>query len=135
MSLLFVGTGYVFAADPSGVDTFSESIEGLIHSVNFVWVLVCAFLIYQMQAGFAFLGGFLQSKNMLGYLAHCFTDGTMGLLVFWMFGFALMFGGSGAGPGLESGNAIIGYSGFFLCGGSYDVQTILFLDDPNGFCY
>lgn len=126
LSLFLFGTKYVFAGDPSGVNTFSESIEGLTHSVNFMWVLVSAFLIYQMQAGFAFLGGFLQSKNMLGYLAHCFTDGTMGALVFWGFGFALMFGGSGAGPGLDSGNAFIGYSGFFLGGGSYDVQTIMF---------
>ena len=122
--LFVLGSKVVFAGDPSGAETFKESVEGLIHSVNFVWILIAAFLIYQMQAGFAFLGGFLQSKNMLGYLAHCFTDGTMGLIVFWMFGFALMFGGSGAGPGLDGGNAIIGYSGFFLAGGSYDVQTM-----------
>ena len=121
----FLGMGSVYAGDPSGAETFTETIAGLTHSINFVWVLICAFLIYQMQAGFAFLGGFLQAKNMLGYLAHCFTDGTMGIIVFWMVGFALMFGGSQAAPGLDGGNAFIGYSGFFLCGGSYDVQTMV----------
>ena len=125
LCLILFSSNTVFAGDPSGAETFTETVEGLMLSINFVWVLVCAFLIYQMQAGFAFLGGFLQSKNMLGYLAHCFTDGTMGLLIFWMFGFALMFGGSNLAPGLESGNSFIGYSGFFLAGGSYDVQATL----------
>ncbi|MGR3178089.1 MAG: ammonium transporter [Candidatus Anammoxibacter sp.] len=125
LCLILFSSNTVFAGDPSGTETFTETIAGLTLSINFVWVLICAFLIYQMQAGFAFLGGFLQSKNMLGYLAHCFTDGTMGLLIFWMFGFALMFGGSGLAPGLESGNSFIGYSGFFLTGGSYDVQATL----------
>lgn len=125
LCLFYFGTNVVFAGDPSGENTFTKTVEGLIYSVNFIWVLVAAFLIYQMQAGFAFLGGFLQSKNMLGYLAHCFTDGTMGLLIFWMFGFALMFGGSQFGPGLDHGNSFIGYSGFFLAGNSYDVQTMV----------
>ncbi len=126
LCLMLFGSSFAFAGDPGGANTFSESIGGLMLSVNFVWVLVCAFLIYQMQAGFAFLGGFLQSKNMLSYLGHCFTDGTMGLLIFWAFGFALMFGGSQAAPGLGGGNSVIGYSGFFLSGNSYDVQTALF---------
>lgn len=126
--MVLIMSNTAFAGDPSGAETFTETVTGLMHSVNFVWVLVCAFLIYQMQAGFAFLGGFLQSKNMLGYLAHCFTDGTMGILIFWMFGFALMFGGSQLAPGLEGGNSVIGYSGFFLSGGAYDVQaTMLWL--------
>ncbi len=125
LCLTLLGSKVVFAGDPSGAATFTEDVAGLTHSVNFIWVLVSAFLIYQMQAGFMFLGGFLQAKNMLGYLAHCFTDGTMGLLVFWMIGFALMFGGSQAAPGLDHGNGFIGYSGFFLVGGSYDVQTTL----------
>ena len=123
--LIYFGSKLVMAGDPSGESTYSDSIEGLKYSIDFTWTLVAAFLVFSMQAGFAFLGGFLQSKNMLGYMAHCFVDGTLGALVFWAIGFAFMFGGSGITPGLESGNTIIGYSGFFLCGGSYDVQTIM----------
>ena len=123
--LLYFGSKLVLAGDPSGENTFSDSIEGLKISINMTWTLVAAFLVFSMQAGFAFLGGFLQSKNMLGYLAHCFVDGTVGALVFWMFGFAFMFGGSMITPGLESGNTIIGYSGFFLAGDSYDVQAVM----------
>jgi len=36
-----------------------------------------------------------------------------------------MFGGSGAAPGLEAGNSIVGYSGFFLANSAYDVSTYL----------
>lgn len=124
----------VWAGDPSGVNTFSETIQGLKYSINFTWVLVAAFIVYSMQAGFAFLGGFLQAKNMLGYLAHCFTDGALGGLIFWMVGYALMFGGSAVAPGLEHGNSFIGYSGFFLAGNSYDVQTIMLWIFQMVFC-
>lgn len=123
--LFYFGTGLTLAGDPSGEKTFTDTIEGLKYSINFTWTLFAAFIIFSMQAGFAFLGGFLQAKNMLGYMAHCVTDGTVGAIVFWMFGFALMFGGSSMAPGLEHGGTFIGYSGFFLAGGSYDVQTIM----------
>jgi Amt family ammonium transporter len=125
--LAYFGSKIVFAGDPSGTTDYGAdgSLERLGYSINFTWTLVAAFLVFSMQAGFALLGGFLQAKNMLGYMAHCFADGTIGAVVFWIFGFALMFGGSGAAPGLESGNLFIGYSGFFLAGGSYDAQTIM----------
>ncbi len=114
--LIYFGSKIVFAGDPSGTVDYGadDSIERLGYSINFTWTLVAAFLVFSMQAGFALLGGFLQAKNMLGYMAHCFADGTIGAVVFWIFGFALMFGGSGDAPGLESGNLFIGYSGFSL---------------------
>ncbi len=125
--LIYFSTKLVMAGDPSGTVDFGadDSIERLGNSINFTWTLVAAFLVFSMQAGFALLGGFLQAKNMLGYMAHCFVDGTLGALIFWMFGFALMFGGSGASSGLDAGNFFLGYSGFFLSGGSYDVQTMM----------
>lgn len=123
--LVYFGSKLVLAGDPSGENTYTGDIAGLEISINMVWTLVAAFLVFSMQAGFAMLGGFLQAKNMLGYMAHCFVDGTVGALVFWIIGFAFMFGGSHMAPGLESGNLLIGYSGFFLAGGSYDVQAIM----------
>ena len=82
--LLYFGSKIVFAGDPSGtVDYGSDgSIERLGYSINFTWTLVAAFLVFSMQAGFAMLGGFLQAKNMLGYMAHVFADGTIGAVVF-----------------------------------------------------
>ena len=118
--------GIVEAGDPSGAETYSDSIVGLKYAVNFTWTLLGAFLVFSMQSGFAFLGGFLRQKNMLGYMAHCFIDSTLGAIVFYLFGFALMFGGSKLVPGLDYGNSFIGWDGFFLSGRSYDVQTIMF---------
>lgn len=114
----------VFAGDPSGANTYSESIQGLKFSVNFAWTLLSAFLVFNMQAGFTFLGaGFIQKKNTLNYLAMSFIDFCVGAFVFWLFGFGLMFGGSRLAPGLLGGNQFIGYSGFLLLGDSYDVST------------
>lgn len=114
----------LFAGDPGGSSTYSDSIIGLKFSVNFAWTLLCAFLVFNMQAGFTFLGaGFLQKKNTLNYLAMSFIDFCIGAIVFWLFGFALMFGGSNLAPGLSHGNQFIGYSGFLLMGDSYDVSA------------
>ncbi len=116
----------VYAGDPSGSHTYSESIQGLKFSVNFAWTLLSAFLVFNMQAGFTFLGaGFVQKKNTLNYLAMSFVDFCVGALVFWLVGFALMFGGSKLTPGLSSGNPFVGYSGFLLLGNSYDVSTAM----------
>lgn len=113
------------AGDPNGALTFSHSLEGLNISGNFAWILMAAFLILFMQAGFVLLGGLVSSKNMLSYMTHCFMATTAGAFIFWLFGFALMFGGSELGPGLDKGNSFIGYSGFMLLGETYDVKTIL----------
>ena len=57
--LIYFGSKIVCAGDPSGESTYSDSIEGLKYSINMTWTLVAAFLLFSMQAGFAFLGGFL----------------------------------------------------------------------------
>lgn len=123
ISLLW--TGYAEAGDPNGGLTFSNSLEGLNISGDFAWILMAAFLILFMQAGFMLLGGLVSSKNMLSYMTHCFMATTAGTFIFWLFGFAFMFGGSHLGSGLNKGNPIIGYSGFMLLGETYDVKTIL----------
>jgi Amt family ammonium transporter len=110
--------------DPSGAATWTEDVKGLKYSVNFTWTLICAFLVFIMQGGFAMLGGFLRARYMLNYLSHCFIDSTMGAIIFWIWGFALMFGGT-AFPGIEKGGPGAGYSGWILHWGAYDVQTVM----------
>ena len=112
------------AGDPSGEATFSDTVEGLKLSIDVTWTLVAAFLVFFMQAGFAFLGaGFLRAKNTLNYMTKSYMDFSAAAVSFWAIGFAFMFGGSGIASGLESGGSFIGTSGFFLAGDSYDVQT------------
>ncbi|MBI2850207.1 MAG: ammonium transporter [Chloroflexi bacterium] len=111
------------AADPTGTDTFNANPNS---AVNMAWTLITGFLVWFMQLGFAFLGaGLIRSKNQTNYWTKSFMDFCIASLGFWAFGFALMFGGSKLFPGLDDGNAWIGFSGFFLSGGAYDVSTIM----------
>ncbi|MFO7696352.1 MAG: ammonium transporter [Anaerolineae bacterium] len=109
--------------DPGGVATLAADPNA---AVNFVWVLICGFLVFFMQAGFALVeAGFARAKNTVNILTKNFMDFCIGGLAYWAFGFGVMFGGSGIAPGTALGNSIIGYSGFFLSGMSYDVTTAL----------
>ncbi len=79
MILVFFAKDNIFAGDPSGANAYSESIQGLKFSVNFAWTLLSVFLIFKMQAGFAFPGaGFVQKKNTLNYLGMSFIDFCVG---------------------------------------------------------
>lgn len=110
--------------DADGSEVDMSTVEGVDTAVNFTWTLLAAVLVFIMQAGFALLGGFLRAKNMLNYIAACFIDTTLAGIVFWIWGFALMFGGSGY-PGAEAGNLAVGFSGWVLHWGAYDVHTFM----------
>jgi Amt family ammonium transporter len=58
-----------------------------------VWVLVAAAMVMLMQAGFALVEiGLTRAKNSINILMKNFVDFSTGSLIFWVFGFALMFG-------------------------------------------
>jgi Amt family ammonium transporter len=125
--LLLLLTTIAMAGDPNGSNTYTDDVAGMKLAVNFAWTLIGAFLVFFMQAGFAFLGaGALRVKNTVNYFAKSYMDFSIGALAYWAVGFALMFGGSKLYAGLEDGNSIIGWSGCFLSGNSYDVSTMMF---------
>ncbi len=73
-----------------------------------VWVLLAAFLVFFMQAGFGMLeAGLIRAKNTANILMKNFLDFSLGSLFFFLVGFAFMFG---------AGNGFIGLSGFALEG-------------------
>lgn len=109
---IFVGSGAVAWAQEGDV---ARRVEKVATGVDFTWTLLAAFLVFFMQAGFAFLGaGLIRSRSTVNYMTKSFLDFCIASLSFWAFGFALMFGGSAAASGLSEGNAFIGFSGFFL---------------------
>ena len=82
-------------------------------SVDTIWVLLGAALVFFMQAGFAMVEtGFTRAKNAGNIIMKNLIDFACGALVFWIFGFGLMFAGSGK---------LIGGLDFFIQG-NYGVE-------------
>ena len=62
-------------------------------SVNTLWVLVGAALVFFMQAGFAMVEtGFTRAKNAGNIIMKNLMDFCIGTPVFWLVGFGIMFG-------------------------------------------
>ena len=105
---ILAGYNVAFAQD------ITSDADKLDQSGNIIWMLG-AFLVFFMQAGFAFLGaGLIRSRNTVNYMTKSFMDFAMASLSFWAFGFALMWGTSAAG--------IVGTTNFFVTDGA-DGQT------------
>ena len=97
---LITGYSVAFAQD------ITSDADKLDQSANIIWMLG-AFLVFFMQAGFAFLGaGLIRAKNTTNYMTKSFMDFAIASLSFWAFGFALMWGTSAAG--------IAGNTNYFL---------------------
>lgn len=85
------------------------TINSLAAGLDTVWVLLCAALVFFMEGGFAALeAGFIRSKNSLNIIMKVLMDCTIGLLGYFVLGFALMYGVDKAG--------LFGFSGFLLQG-------------------
>ncbi len=62
------------------------------------WLLICAILVFLMQAGFMCLEtGLSRSKNSINVALKNVTDFGIAVVIFWAFGFALMYGTSVSG--------------------------------------
>ena len=96
-----------FAQEPNATDA---QIADLVTAVDTVWLLVTAFLVFWMQAGFALVeAGFTQSKNTGNILMKNMLDACVGGLLFWATGYAIAFGVSG-----DASNGFIGDGQYFL---------------------
>src|SRR5262245_51109783 len=63
--------------------------------LDIAWVLVCAALVMLMQAGFSCLeSGLARSKNSINVAIKNFIDFCISSVVFWLWGYAVMFGDS-----------------------------------------
>ena len=94
--------------------------------LDVAWILVCAALVMLMQAGFSCLeSGLVRTKNSINVAAKNFADFCLSSVVFWLFGFALMFGATSGGW--------IGTSGF-LFGDTANPWLMAFFIFQLGFC-
>lgn len=94
-------------------------MNGLFSSVDTIWVLLGATLVFFMQAGFAMVEtGFTRAKNAGNIIMKNLMDFCIGTLVFWFLGFGLMFGTDVGG--------IIGVPDFFIRNDYASIKDLTF---------
>ncbi len=94
----------------------------MFSSIDTVWVLLAAVLVFFMQAGFAMVEtGFTRAKNAGNIIMKNLMDFALGAIVFWIIGFSLMQG--------ESLGGLIGKVDFFIRGeyGPGNIPTPVFV--------
>lgn len=70
-----------------------QNVQEIRISLDSVWVVLGGILVFFMQAGFALIeSGSVRSKNTVNVFMKNYMDMCIGGLVFWLFGFGLMFG-------------------------------------------
>jgi ammonium transporter, Amt family len=133
----------------AAVDAVAQSASHSMFSINFVWVLIAGFLVMFMQAGFALVEtGLIRAKNASHTMSMNFMVYGLGMLGFFVCGFAFMCGGMngtaiggpvtlGGVPTLHSmltvgsavngdhGWGLLGTTGFFLSGNGYDAAAVV----------
>jgi Amt family ammonium transporter len=104
-----VSTALLFAS-PAFAQSSAAPVVDEVRSLNTLWMLIAAFLVFWMQAGFALLeAGLTRAKNTTNILFKNVIDFVFATLAFWAFGYAFMYGSSAAGW--------IGTSGYMISGG------------------
>jgi len=87
-------------------DTYTPHETAVINTINTLWTLVAAFLVFGMQAGFVMLeAGFARKRETVNILVECVLDTAVCGISFYAIGYAFMFG---------AGNGLIGQQYFFL---------------------
>jgi len=131
------------------VDAVAQSASHGLFAGNFVWTLVAGFLVMFMQAGFALVEtGLIRAKNAAHTMSMNFAVYALGMLGFFICGFAFMCGGlngtgiggpaslggvptlhsmltTGASVNGDHGWGLLGTTGFFLTGNGYDAGAIV----------
>lgn len=78
------------------VAELARDLEATKVALNFVWVLIAAFMVMLMQAGFAMVEtGLVRAKNVGHTMAMNFLVYCVGMLGYWAVGFGLQMGGVG----------------------------------------
>ena len=84
--------------------------------VDTLWVINCAILVFIMQAGFMCMeSGLSRQKNSINVALKNAADFGVSVVIFWLFGFGLMFG--------KSFNGLFGTDLFFFAANISEYQT------------
>ena len=109
-TLLVVAIMLILLLTSTGVFADEPTAESNAKAIDTVWMLIAAFLVFFMQAGFAMVeAGFTRAKNAVNIIMKNLMDFSVGSIAYWAIGFGIMFGADKAG--------LFGSDGFFLSGG------------------
>ena len=76
-------------------DIAQKVIETLTNNIDTLWVIDCAILVFIMQAGFMCMEtGLSRYKNSINVALKNAADFGVSVVIFWIFGFGIMFGTS-----------------------------------------
>ncbi len=106
--LVLVLSVRAFAQDaaPPTLESVAADVHARSVELDTVWTLMTAFLVFWMQAGFAFVEtGLTRAKNTVNILMKNMMDFCFATVAFWFIGFGIMFG---------AGSDWFGTSGFML---------------------
>ncbi len=122
-----IGVFWVYAAtaqtetpapEPLTPEKVQESVAALKVGLDTLWVVVAAFLVFFMNAGFALVeSGFCRRKNAVNILTKNLIVFAIATIAYWAVGFGFMYGDNG-------GNGFIGLKGFFLNGADNSPATL-----------
>ncbi|WLR51529.1 ammonium transporter [Bacillus tianshenii] len=98
-SFLLTSTAYAEETAPT--------VESVVQSMDMMWIMIAAFLVFFMHAGFAMVEtGFTRSKNALNILMKNIMTMSIASVLYFFVGYGLMFGNSAGG--------FLGTNGFLL---------------------
>ncbi len=99
----------VWAGPAVAAELTPEAVQA---NLDNAFVLLAAVLVIFMQAGFALVeAGLTRAKSVANIMMKNLTDFVVGVISFFMIGYAVAFG---------AGNDLFGHAGFFLRGATYD---------------
>jgi Amt family ammonium transporter len=97
--------------------TVADQLTGCKDSFDMVWLVVAAALVFLMQAGFAMVeSGLTRAKNAGNILMKNLMDFSVGAIMYWAVGWAIMYGTGYLIAETDGGD---GFLGFFL---AYDIN-------------
>ena len=77
-------------------------------NIDLLWMLMCAVLVFMMQAGFMCLeSGIIRNKNNINVALKNVSDFGISIVCYWMIGYGFMFGASKSG--------FFGFDDFLFC--------------------
>ena len=87
-----------------------------MNGIDTLWILICAILVFFMQAGFGMVeAGLVRTKNAGNVLMKNVIDFSFAVIGYFIFGYAIMYGGDGA---------IFGTAGWFMFGVESPVEGV-----------